>query len=112
MPAVRHDFEREAERKEQPRPEQAPEQERGLGPREQLASAVGNSGMQRVAARQEHDEAERDLVGGAPMSSTANAFAPEPSGGDELVQHELAHTTQQGPEAAAPAAEEEAAEER
>ena len=107
---MRHDFERDAERKEQPRPEQSRDEERGLGAREQLASAVGNSGMQRVAARQEHGAEERDLAEGAPMSSTANALAPEPSGGPGLVEHELAHTTQQGPEEAAPAAEEEAEE--
>jgi hypothetical protein len=65
MSAMRYDVERDQER-EQSQPAPASEQAQALAPREQLASAVGNSAMQRAAASPE--KSPRTLLSGAPMS--------------------------------------------
>jgi hypothetical protein len=104
---VRYDLDRDQERKEQPQAQQAPEQERGLGPREQVASAVGNSAMQRAAASPE--AAPAALVRGAPMSVARSAADLEdaqeeaPAGHDEAPP-EGAHAAQEAPESHAPEA--------
>jgi hypothetical protein len=83
---VRYDLESDQQRKEQPKPQPAPEQERGLGPREELASAVGNSAMQRAASSRE--AAPADIVRGAPMSVARSAADLE----DAQEESSPAHT--------------------
>jgi hypothetical protein len=63
---VRYDLEREGERAQHPQTQADPESMRGLGQRELLASALGNSAMQRAVASPEG--APRALLSGAPMS--------------------------------------------
>jgi hypothetical protein len=101
---VRYDLDREAERKDSPPPARAPEQP--AGDREQLASAVGNSAIARVAQAGNH--APPGLVSGAPMSLARKAATDEleeAPGAAEATGGEHAESAPAGGEAPAPAAE-------
>lgn len=103
---MRYDLDREAERKDSPPPAHAPEQP--AGDREQLASAVGNSAIARVAQAGNH--APRGLVSGAPMSLARKAATDEleeteAPGAAEATGGEHAESAPAGGEAPAPAAE-------
>jgi hypothetical protein len=101
---VRYDLDPEAERKDSPPPAHAPEQP--AGDREQLASAVGNSAIARVAQAGNH--APRGLVSGAPMSLARKAATDEleeAPGAAEATGGEHAEGAPAGGEAPAPAAE-------
>jgi len=100
---VRYDLDVEAERKDSPPPAHAPEQP--AGEREQLASAVGNSAIARVAQAGNH--APRGLVSGAPMSLARRAATDEleeAPGAAEATGGEHAEGAPAGGEAPAPAA--------
>jgi hypothetical protein len=100
---VQFDLDRDAERKEAQPPAHEPEQL--AGGREQLASAVGNSAIARVA---QAGHAPRGLVSGAPMSLARKAATDEleePPGAAEATGGEHAESAPAGGEAPAPAAE-------
>jgi hypothetical protein len=101
---VQFDLDRDVERKEAQPP--APEPEQPAGGREQLASAVGNSAIARVAQAGNH--APRGLVSGAPMSLARKAATEEleeAPGAAEATGGEHAEGAPAGGEAPAPAAE-------
>ena len=99
---MRYDLERDQDR-QQPSQAQPPLEDRqGLGGREQLASAMGNSAMQRAASSPEN--APPGLMRGAPMSIARAASEHEdeeaPAHPAEAGGHEAAPAAESAPEAA------------
>lgn len=91
-------YEPEKEKEQAPPP---PEHEREGGEEQpkamELAGQIGNRNMQEIANNPDLQQAPgaRDL-GPSANAAGAEAFAPAGGAGEQLLQHEAAHTTQQG----------------